>query len=471
MKMATNMQPDRLSLGNFLFFILLCLIFLASVNILMPGQSHGTAAENGKKAIQNGTTPKKIKGPVCTVKIQEAITPASYELLHRAIESAINRHASLLIVELDTPGGLVTSMRRMIQDILASPVPVAVYVAPSGAQAASAGTFITMAAHIAAMAPGTNIGAAHPVEISGKMKKDSVMGEKVENDMAAMAKAIAQQRNRNIKWAEEAVRKSVSITATEALKLKVIDLIARDKNELISKLQGRTVDLRNSRVILQIDKEIIEIQPTLRDKLLRTISDPNIAYIFMMIGIVGLYFEITHPGTMFPGIVGFVSLILGLYAMHTLEANTVGLMLIAVAVILFIMELFIVSHGVLGAGGIICLVLGSIMLFDKDVTGFSISNYVLWPTVATVSGAMATILFIATRALVQKPKTGSQGLLGEEGYAMESIHRKPGSVFIHGEIWQAISKHPIDKGAPVRVTAVHRLKLEIEPVDGSEDKQ
>jgi len=423
----------------------------------------GTTHQEGQMGQKGG---KLLSGPVFKVRIDGAINPGTCQLLERALRAAEHGGASLLIVELDTPGGLVTSLRKMVKLVMGSPVPVCVYVSPSGAQAASAGALLTLSAHIAAMAPGTNIGAAHPVDPSGKMDKDSIMGQKVENDLAAMAKAIAEERGRNAKWAEEAVRRSVSATSSEALEAGVIDIVAEGLQELLEQIRGRQVRTSAGLVRIMPDEGPVQVvKENLRDKILKAIADPNIAYILMMIGVVGLYFELAHPGAIFPGTAGAICLVLGLYAMHTLPVNAVGIVLIVLSVIFFIMELFIVSHGLLGLAGVVCLVLGSIMLFDQEVTGMDISSSILWPTVITVSISMATILFIATKAMLKRPRTGREGLIGLEGVVREKVDGDKGLVFLHGELWSAESSRPIPRGRKVKVVGINGLRLVVEPVD------
>ncbi|MEJ2282797.1 MAG: nodulation protein NfeD [Desulfobacterales bacterium] len=369
--------------------------------------------------------------------------------------------AALVIIELDTPGGLAESMRLIVQNILASKVPVAVFVSPSGARAASAGVMITMAADVAAMAPGTNIGAAHPVGAGGK-DIDGKMSEKVINDMVAQAKSVAEQRGRNAQWVEAAIRESVSVTETEALKENIIDLIARDTDDLIKQLDGRELEGKGKLNLANATRVLHE--ETLRTKILKTISNPNIAYILMMIGLAGLYFELSHPGAIFPGVIGGIALILAFFALQTLPINYAGALLIVLAIIFFIMEMKITSYGLLSVAGIVSLLLGSLMLFDGSTPGMKVSLRVLLPTVIFISGFFVAVASLVFRAQISRPTTGSNGLVGEIGVVKKALAPE-GKVFVHGELWNARSKEPLDENVKVRVVNVIDLILEVESVD------
>ncbi|MGA8265984.1 MAG: nodulation protein NfeD, partial [Ignavibacteriaceae bacterium] len=302
---------------------------------------------------------------VLVITLDGAINPAASDYIHYGIEQAVKHNSECLVLRLNTPGGLLESTRTIVSDILQSPIPVVVYVSPPGSRAASAGVFITLSAHIAAMAPGTNIGAAHPVSLQGQM--DSTMTEKVTNDAAAFIRTISEKRHRNVKWAEDAVRKSISITETEALKDNIIDLIANNTKDLLEKINGEEIHTATGSAILNTkNAEIINIDMSFQQKLLSILSDPNIAYILFMLGIYGLLFELYSPGLIFPGVVGVISLLLAFYAMHTLPINYAGLALIIFSVILFVLEIKIVSHGLLTIGGVISLILGSVMLIKTD---------------------------------------------------------------------------------------------------------
>ena len=394
-------------------------------------------------------------------KISSSINPGVVDYIKSGIQKASEHNASCIIIELDTPGGLAESMREIVMAILGSKVPVVVYVSPSGARAASAGVMITMAAHIAAMAPGTNIGAAHPVGAGGK-EISGTMSEKVLNDMVAHAKSVAEKRGRNAVWVERAIRESVSVTETEALKENVIDIIANDLDDLINKINGRRIE---DKWILKLDNaNKIILKESLRTKILKTISDPNIAYILMMIGLAGLYFELSQPGAIFPGVIGAISLILAFFAFQTLSVNYAGFLLIILSVILFIMEMKIISYGLLSIAGIASLLLGSMMLFENSAPGLGLSWTVFVPTVVIVSAFFVAVAGMVFKAQVTKPRTGEKGLIGEIGVAKTDI-KTEGKVFVHGELWNATSKDIIEQGKKVRVVKVVNLVLEVELVD------
>jgi membrane-bound serine protease (ClpP class) len=398
---------------------------------------------------------------VYIIEISGSINPAVADFLKKGINKASGDGVSCIIIKIDTPGGLAESMRKIVMAIFASKVPVVTYVAPSGARAASAGVMITIAADIAAMAPGTNIGAAHPVGAGGK-DIGGKMSEKVTNDMVAHVKSIAQKRGRNVQWVEKAVRESVSVTETEALEANVIDIVAKDLDDLIRQINGRKIENKG---VLKLDnpkKTIIE--ESLRTKVLKIISDPNVAYILMMIGLAGLYFELSHPGAVLPGVVGGISIILAFFAFQTIPVNYAGFLLIILAIIFFIMEMKIASYGLLSIAGITSLLLGSLMLFENNGTDMRLSWQVLVPTLTVVSGFFVVISGLVFKSQLSKPKTGARGLLGEIGVVKEPTLQE-GKVFVHGELWKAISKDPIEKGAKVRVVKVENLVLEVEPIE------
>ena len=398
---------------------------------------------------------------VYIIEISGSINPAVADFLKKGINKASADGVSCIIIKIDTPGGLAESMREIVKTIFASKVPVVTYVAPSGARAASAGVMITIAADIAAMAPGTNIGAAHPVGAGGK-DIGGKMSEKVTNDMVAHVKSIAQKRGRNVQWVEKAVRESVSVTETEALEANVIDIVAKDLDDLIRQINGRKIENKG---VLKLDnpkKTIIE--ENLRTKVLKIISDPNVAYVLMMIGLAGLYFELSHPGAVLPGVVGGISIILAFFAFQTIPVNYAGFLLIILAIVFFIMEMKIASYGLLSIAGITSLLLGSLMLFENNGTDMGLSWQVLVPTLTVVSGFFVVISGLVFKSQLSKPKTGARGLLGEIGVVKEPILQE-GKVFVHGELWKAISKDPIEKGAKVRVVKVENLVLEVEPIE------
>jgi membrane-bound serine protease (ClpP class) len=398
---------------------------------------------------------------VYIIKVADAISPGTADFIKTGIKTAEEKAATVIIIELDTPGGLAESMRLIVQNILGSKVPVVVFVSPSGARAASAGVMITMAADVAAMAPGTNIGAAHPVGAGGK-DIDGTMSEKIINDMVAQAQSVAEQRGRNAQWVEAAIRESVSVTETEALKENIIDLIAQDTDDLIKQLNGR--ELRDKGVLNLANPKKVVLEETLRTKILKTISNPNIAYILMMIGLAGLYFELSHPGAIFPGVIGGIALILAFFAMQTLPVNYAGILLIVLAIIFFIMEMKITSYGLLSVAGIVSLLLGSLMLFEAPTADMKLSLRVVLPTVILISGFFVAVASLVFRAQISKPATGSMGLVGEIGVVKKALTLE-GKVFVHGELWNARAKEPLDQNVKVRVVKVVNLILEVESVD------
>jgi membrane-bound serine protease (ClpP class) len=399
-------------------------------------------------------------GPVVVITIDGTINPASAEYLHEEIRTAADRRASCLVIRLNTPGGLLKSTRVMVSDLLDAPLPVIVYVSPAGAQAASAGVFITLAAHLAVMAPGTNIGAAHPVTPGAEM--DSIMMMKTTNDAAAFIRTISEKRHRNMSWAEDAVRKSVSLTETEALKNQVIDLTAPSLQELLLAVDGKEIQTTAGMQILRTkNAEIVVREKTFQEKLLDILSDPNIAYIFMMLGIYGLLFELYNPGAVLPGIVGVIGLILAFYSMHSLPVNYAGLGLIIFGVILFLLEIKITSHGFLTAGGILSIVLGSVMLFQSDsgLDMLSLSWQVILMVVLFTTFFFVFAIGMGIRAQRRKPTTGIQGLIGEAGETLTDLSPS-GQIRVHGEIWTAVSDgSSISSGTKVTVVKVDNLTL------------
>lgn len=399
---------------------------------------------------------------VVVINVDCAIHPASADYINNGIEKAIEENAECLIIKLNTPGGLLKSTRVVVSEFLQSKIPIIVYVFPAGSQAASAGVFITMAGHIAAMAPGTNIGAAHPVTLDGQ--QDSIMMEKSTNDAAAFIRTIGEKRHRNIQWGEDAVRKSLSITETEALKLNVIDIIAKDVNDLLNQLDGREVELpAGKRMLHTKDAAVIELEMTFPQKLLGILADPNFAYILFMLGIYGLFFELYNPGAIFPGVVGGICIILAFYSMHSLPINYAGLALIIFAVILFVLEIKIVSHGILTVGGVISLILGSIMLIKEDSMLEVVS--ISWEIIATI--VVLTVLFftfaitLAIKAQKRKPTTGAEGIIGETGFAITEINPE-GNVQVHGEVWKAESlEGKIEANDNIAVKGINNLKLKV----------
>lgn len=397
---------------------------------------------------------------VHVLEIRGAIGPAAAGFLTTGIKKASAAHAEALIVELDTPGGLDTSMRTMVREILGSSVPVVVFVSPAGARAASAGVFITMAAHVAAMSPGTNIGAAHPVAVGGTM--DKTMSEKAENDAAAYIQSIAEQRGRNSAWAAAAVRKSVSITETEALKEKVIDLVSRDLRTLLADIDGKTVKTAfGERKLSTARAEVVREEGGLRQKVLAFITDPNVAYMLMLLGFYGLFFELSNPGAILPGIVGGICLILSFYSFQTLPVNYAGFLLILLAIGLFILEVKVISHGLLAIGGVIAMTIGSLMLFDTPGSMIRLSLWVVLPAVVATALFFIVVVRLVIRAARRQPTTGAEGLIGTEGVAHTDINKGEGMVLLHGEMWSAHADESISKGERVVVGGVSGLRLKV----------
>jgi len=397
---------------------------------------------------------------VLAIKVSGVINPVSSEFITRSIAKAQAMRAESLVIELDTPGGLDASMRDIVKEMTRSSVPVIVYVSPGGARAASAGAFIAIAAHIAAMAPGTNIGAAHPVSVGGKMDKE--MSEKVTNDAAAYIRSLAEKSGRNVTWAEDAVRKSISATENEALQLKVIDLVSKDVFSLMQSVDGKTVKTAEGEKTLHTAQAgMVYDEMGIRYKILNFITDPSVAYMLMLLGFYGLFFELTNPGAIFPGVAGGIFLILAFYSFQTLPVNYAGLALIIFAIVLFVLEVKIVSHGLLTIGGIIAMVFGSLMLFESPEPIYRISLAIIVPA-ALITALFFTLTFrLAYKALKRKPVTGSEGLVGLEGKAVEPITTDGGMVSLHGELWSAFSDNDIEKGKGIVVIAVSGLKLKV----------
>jgi membrane-bound serine protease (ClpP class) len=413
------------------------------------------------------------KAPVFDfISVNAAITPPVAEFIIKSIADADKGKAEGLIIRLDTPGGLDTAMRDIAKAILNAPVTVIVYVAPAGARAASAGVIIVASAHVAAMAPGTNIGAAHPVGIGIGGKMDKTMSQKVENDAAAYAKGIAKKRGRNEDWVQRAVRKSESITAEDALRLKVIDFVASYMNELLKQMDGKQVNLDGaSRMIKTAGAVVREKTMGTRNRILAAISDPNIAYILLLIGLAGLYFELSTPGAILPGVIGGISLILAFFAMQTLPVNYAGIALILFSIILFIAEIKVVSHGILATGGVISLIIGSLMLFKTSDSSLGISWGVLIPAVTITSLFFIAVVFIALKAQLRPQQAGAEGMVGHEGIAVSDVHAG-GKVLVDGEYWEAMSDLPIKAGDKIRVVGLEKaklnfynLKIMVEPVE------
>jgi membrane-bound serine protease (ClpP class) len=397
---------------------------------------------------------------VSLIQMDSAISPITVRLLSSAIERARADGSQALVVELNTPGGLERSMRSMVQAILASDIPVIVYVSPTGGRAASAGVFITMAAHVAAMSPATNIGAAHPVGVGGGMEKDMV--KKVENDAAAFARSIATERGRNVEWAEKAVRSSVSATEREAVKLKVVDFIADSVPDLLAKADGRTVKTSRGPVTLATrDAAVKPIDVRFRDRFLALISDPNVAYILMMMGMLGIFFELSTPGAVLPGVIGGISLILAFFAFQSLPINWAGVLLILFGLALLIVEIKVASHGVLTVGGVVSMVLGSLMLYDAPETGLRISWLVMVPTIGATAGLVIFAVSLGLRALYRPAATGVSGMVGQTGVVQRALDPE-GQVLVEGELWRAVAREgSLPAGERVEIERVDGLTLTV----------
>lgn len=397
--------------------------------------------------------------PVFIARLDGVIAPGSAEYMTDALKKAEKGDGAALILVLNTPGGLEASMRTMVQAILASTLPVVVYVAPQGARAASAGVFITLAAHVAAMAPGTNVGAAHPVTIGGgpgggeSGDQAKTMTEKMTNDAAAFARSIAQKRGRNLDWAERSVRESISASAEEAVRDRVVDFVAPTEAALLDSLEGRTVTVGESSRTLHVkDHPVVELPMGFRHRVLGMLSDPNVAYIFLMLGFYGLLFELSNPGAILPGIAGGIFIILAFFALQTLPVNYAGLLLILFAMVLFIAELKVTSHGLLAVGGVTSLLLGSLLLFNSPVPYWRLSLNVLLPVVLTTSVAVAIALALSIRTHRKRVTTGREGMVGLRGHVVDAINPPAaGRVQVHGEFWTAESDLAIEPGAEVEV--------------------
>lgn len=437
--------------------------------VAVPGAPGAEAAASEPSAAEpSAAEPTTAAGPVVRVRIASIIHPFSAELLAKAIAEAEARDAQALVVELATPGGLLESTRTMFTAMLGTRVPVVVYVAPSGAQAASAGFFLLMAADVAAMAPGTNTGAAHPVGGQGE-DIEGAMGAKVEQDASATIRSLAARHGRNAELAEAAVVESRSFTADEALAAGLIDVVSPSLQALLGELDGRTFEKGGeSRRLATAGAEVATVEMSSFRRILSALAHPNIAYMLLSLGFLGLYFELMNPGAVVPGVVGALCLLLALPALAVLPVNYAGIALIFLSVLFFILEIKVTSFGLLTLAGIVALGLGGLMLFDSPLPALRVSLPMVGGMALFAGGVVAALMRLAWRAQHDRVRTGNEGMIGEVGRATTELGppgaARPGKVFVHGEIWSAVSPAPVPAGTPVEVTAVAGLLVEVRPV-------
>jgi membrane-bound serine protease (ClpP class) len=442
----------------------------------------GTALEEQPPSPQADTAAETVDRRAILLDMQGPIGPATAEFLIDSLEEATSRNAELVIVRMDTPGGLDASTRDIVKAILNSPVPVATFVAPGGARAASAGTYILYASHIAAMSPATNVGAATPVNIIGGQKPGQqekpeetegetappagdTMSRKAINDAVAYARGLANKYGRNADWAELAVREAASITAEKALEIGVIDLIAKDVGDLLEQIHGRTVEVQGRDRVLDTSSLLVEqIEPDWKSELLGVITSPTIAYLLLLIGVYGLIFEGYNPGAVFPGVIGAICLLIALYAFQMLPVNYAGFALLILGIILMIGEAVAPSFGALGIGGVIAVVIGSIILIDTDVPGFMVSRPLIGAIALASSFGLMAIIGIAVKARQRPVVAGSEQLIGAEGTALQDFEHE-GNVFVHSERWSAVTNSPLREGQAIVVTGIDGLTLDVRPAD------
>ena len=418
----------------------------------------GLALSSGGAARESGAG-----SHVNLIVIDGGINPAVNDYIRESIQRAHAGNARALIIQLDTPGGLLSSTRSIVKEMLSAPLPIIVYVAPSGAGAGSAGVFITMAANIAAMAPGTNIGAAHPVAGSGQEVK-GVMGEKIENFTASFSETIAQRRGRNTEFAIQAVRRSISITDQEALDKRVIDLIALDVSDLLKQASGREVDVAGVKRTLDFNGvSVLRFEMGLKQKVINILAHPNVAYLLMMAGILGLYMEFSNPGSLFPGIAGGIALLLALASFQVLPINYAGLLLIGLGLCLLVAEAFLPSFGLLGISGVVALGLGSLLLFDVEGSDLSVDPSIILAAVGTLSACVLVVTILVVKSQRRKATLGFEGLIGEVGEVRERLDLK-GKVFVHGEVWNAEGSERLLPGDRIEVVGHDGMILKVRRV-------
>jgi len=406
------------------------------------------------------------------IDIDGPINPATADFIEDSIATADRTGAAALVIRLDTPGGLLSSTRNIVKAILNAPVPVIVYVAPAGAAAASAGTFITESANIAAMAPGTTIGAAHPIEMNGDAAK-GVVGEKLENFTASFAATVAHQRGRNEAWIQDAVRKSSSISDDQALKLHVVDIVAANLDDLLAQASGRTIKLGDGRALTLhlAGAQVRPLEMRLGERVLNRLADPNLMYLLMLAGMIGLYFEFAHPGAYLPGVAGAICILLALASFEVIPINLAGLMLVMLGAALLVAEIFVTSFGVLGIGGVIAFVLGSLFLVDTSQTNLAVNRGIIAGAAVGFSAIVLGIGYLVLHARRPGARTGAEGLVGEIGEVREPIAPgAPGRLFVHGEIWRAVSDRPHAAGTRAQVVAVNGLEVTVQSERSEESR-
>ena len=422
--------------------------------LLLMGVGWGAFSAGGS------VQPSGLGSHVNLIVVDGGINPAVKDYIRDSIRRAREGNARALVIQLDTPGGLLSSTRSIVKDLLSAPLPVIVYVAPSGAGAGSAGVFITMAANVAAMAPGTNIGAAHPVAGGGQEVK-GVMGEKIENFTASFSETIAERRGRNTEFAIQAVRRSVSITDKEALEKRVVDIIAPSLSDLLKQADGREVDVAGVKRVLDFDGVSVErFEMGLKLRVLNILADPNIAYLLMMAGILGLYMEFSNPGSLFPGIAGGIALLLALASFQVLPINYAGLLLIGLGMCLLVAEAFLPSFGILGISGVVSLGLGSLLLFDPRETDLTVDGAIVLAAVGTLSAFVLVVTWLVVKSQRRKATLGFEGLVGEVGEVRERLDLR-GKVFVHGEVWNAEGAEPLEPGDRIEVVAYDGMTLKV----------